>query len=43
MQDAPIVPSTTTAEDAPQENIFMFVPNLIGTLPAVHLRNAKLT
>jgi hypothetical protein len=43
MQDAPVVPTTSTTKDAPQENIFMFVPNLIGTLPAAHLRNAKLT
>jgi hypothetical protein len=43
MQEAPVVPSTSTAQDAPQENIFMFVPNLIGTLNATRLRKHKLT
>lgn len=41
-QDAQ-VPSTTTAVDAPKENIFMFVPNLIGTLRTAYLRIRELT
>jgi hypothetical protein len=43
MQATPVVPGTSTAQDAPQENIFMFVPNLIGTLKAACLRIHKLT
>jgi len=43
VQEAPVVPSTSAAQDAPQENIFMFVPNLIGTLLAARLHIPKLT
>jgi hypothetical protein len=40
---APAQHAQGTAVNAPKENIFMFVPNLIGTLLPARLRIQKLT